>query len=98
MGRWLRVDGEMERSLRQIVGKQLLAGLDRAFCPAMLLRLEAIHVHRQLGWRNDVRQEDEPPAGQLRAVAQVQVFRQGIVLPAACFFDAGTPPETPRCR
>ena len=38
-------------------------------------------------------QKDELPAGHLRAIAQVEVFRQRIVLPATGFFDAGAAPE-----
>src|ERR1043166_5172240 len=75
-------------------GHQFFAGLDRAFRPAMLLRLEAVHVDRQLGGRDHVREENKFPARQLRAVAEVEVFGQRVVLPAACFIDAGTPPET----
>src|SRR5690348_2680996 len=77
-------------------GQQLEAGLDRAFRPAVLLRLEAIHIDRQFRRRDEIRQEYEPPALQLRAVAQVEVLRERIVLPATGIRDARTPPEA-RC-
>ncbi len=72
--------------------KQFLAGLDRALRPAVLLRLEAVHIHRQLSWRDDVRKENELPARKLRAVTQIQVFSQGIMLPPSGLVDAGAPP------
>jgi len=63
--------------------QHLAAGLDRSLGPAVLLRLERIHLHRHLGGRDQVLQEDEAPAAQLRAVAQVEIFGQRVVLPAA---------------
>src|SRR5207247_1056880 len=39
--------------------KQFLAGLDGAFRPTMLLRLEAIHIYRQLRRGNYVWEEDQ---------------------------------------
>ncbi len=54
----------------------------------MLLGLEAVHVNRQLGGRDDVRQENKFPTGELRAVTKIQIFGQRIVLPAARFIDA----------
>ena len=76
--------------------QQFFAGLDRTFRPAMLLRLEAVHVHRQLRRRDDVGKEDKFPARELRAVTQIQILRQRVVLPAAGLFDARPPPETGR--
>ena len=49
----------------------------------MLLRFEAIHIHGQLGRRNDIGEEDELPARELRAITQVEIFRQRVMLPAA---------------
>ncbi len=92
MGRGFELEVKWKRAAPD--GRQeLLAGLDRAFGPAMLLRLEAIHVHRQLGGGNDIWQKDELPAGQLRAITQIEVLRQRIVLPAPSLFDARAAPE-----
>ena len=77
-------------------GQQFLAGLNRAFGPAMLLRFEAVHIDGQLGGRHHVRQENKFPARELRAVAQIEIFGQRVVLPASGFLDAGTPPQTGR--
>ena len=54
----------------------------------MLLRLETIHVYRELGWSNDVRKINELPAGELRPIAQIEVLAQRIVLPPAALLDA----------
>ena len=43
--------------------------------------------------RHEIRQENEAPALELRAVAEVEVFGERIVLPAAGIRDAGAPPE-----
>ena len=59
----------------------------------MLLRLESVHVNRQLRWRDHVRKEDEFPARELRAITQIQIFRQGVMLPTSRLFDAGAPPK-----
>src|SRR5664279_4562057 len=92
MGRGFELEVKWKRTAPD--GRQeFLACLDRALGPAMLLRLEAIHVHRQLGGSNDIWQKDELPAGQLRAITQVEVFCQSIVLPASSLFDARAAPE-----
>ena len=62
----------------------------------MLLRLEAVHVYGQLGGRDYVREENKFPAGELRAITQVEIFGQGIVLLAARFIDARPAPESRR--
>src|SRR6059036_1051357 len=62
----------------------------------MLLRLEAIHVHRQLGRSHNVRKIDKFPARQLGAIAEIEILAQRIILPASALFDTGTPPETSR--
>ena len=46
--------------------------------------------------RHDVGQEHEPPAAQLRAVAEVEIFGQRVVLPAAGVVDRGAPPDAGR--
>ena len=74
-------------------GQELLARLDGAFRPAMLLRFEAIHVHRQLGRSHHVRQEDKAPAGELCAIAQIEIFAKRVMLPATGVLDTGFPPQ-----
>src|SRR6266566_5360145 len=74
--------------------QQFLARLDRTFSPAVLLGLEAIHVDRQLGWRNNICKIDKFPANKLGAIAKVEVFAERISLPASTLLDTGTPPET----
>ena len=76
--------------------QQLLAGLNRALRPAVLLRLEGVHLDRHFGRRHDVGQEDELPAAQLRAIAQVEVFGQRVVLPAAGVADRLAAPHAGR--
>src|SRR4051812_15804618 len=75
-------------------GQQFLARLDRALGPAMLLRLEAVHVHRQLRRRHNVCQINEFPSCQLSAITQIQIFAQGVRLPASTLLDAGSAPKT----
>src|SRR5436190_1772516 len=62
--------------------------------PAMLLRLETVHIHRQLGRSDHVGQINKFPARELRAIAKIQVFAERISLPASTLLDTGTPPET----
>jgi hypothetical protein len=76
--------------------QQFLAGLDGAFGPAVLLRLEAIHVHWQLGRCDDVGKENKFPSRQLRAITQIEIFTEGVVLPAAGFLDACAAPKAGR--
>src|SRR4029453_9795850 len=74
--------------------QQFLARLDRTLCPAMLLRFEAVHVHRQLRWSYHVGKINEFPTHQLSAIAKIEVFAQRIVLPAATLLDTRTSPQT----
>ena len=76
--------------------QQVHARLDRTLRPAMLLRLEAVHIHGQLGRRHQVREENKPPALELRPVAQVQILRQRVMLPTAGIRDARPPPQPGR--
>src|SRR5437588_9225655 len=62
----------------------------------MLLGLEAIHIDRQLCRGNNVGQENKLPAGQLRAITQIQVLGQRVMLPAAGLFNARFSPEPGR--
>ncbi len=59
----------------------------------MLLRLEGVHLDRHFRGRDDVGNEDELPAAQLRTVAEVQVLGQGVVLPTARIFDDPATPD-----
>ena len=69
------------------LGQNLDAGLDEALGPARLLGFEGGHFDGQLGGALDVGQVFELPAGKLRAVAEVGVFGEGVVLPAAAIGD-----------
>ena len=77
-------------------GQEFFTGLNGAFGPAMLLGLETIHVHRQLGRRHDVGKEDKSPTSELGAIAQIEIFTQSIVLPTPGLLDARAPPK-PGC-
>jgi len=77
-------------------GQEFFAGLNGAFGPAMLLGLETIHVHRQLGRRHDVGKEDKFPTSELGAIAQIEIFAKSIVLPTPGLLDARAPPK-PGC-
>src|SRR5919198_3080556 len=74
--------------------QKFLARLDGTFGPAMLLRFETVHVHRQLGRRDHVGEENKSPALELRAIAQIEIFAERVVLPAAGLLDASLAPET----
>jgi hypothetical protein len=67
--------------------------LNRSLGPAMLLRFERIHLDRQLRRRDMIVHEDELPATQLGAIAQVEILGERIVLPAAAVGDRGAPPD-----
>src|SRR5947209_9318178 len=88
-----RFDGERKLAAPNL-RQQFLASLDRTLGPAMLLGLKTVHVDRQFGRRHDVVQKDKFPAGQLRAVTQIEIFTQRIVLPSAGFLDTRLPPQT----
>ena len=94
-----RLDLDLERQIRaQDRRQQLAAGLDRALGPAVLLRLEGVHLDRHFGRRDEVGQEDELPAAQLRAVAQVEILGQRVVLPAARVVDRRRGARCRPCR
>ena len=88
----LHLDGQGQRR-GQDLRQQLLAGLDRALGPAVLLALEGVHLHRDLGRRDHVLQEHEPPALHLRAVGEVEVLGERVVLPAAAVDDRLAAPD-----
>src|SRR5881396_1218482 len=60
----------------------------------MLLRLEAVHVHRQLCRSDNICKINKFPAHELGAIAKVEVLAQGVGLPASTLFDTRTSPET----
>src|SRR2546423_1158230 len=59
----------------------------------MLLGLEAVHVDWQFRRRDDIRQENKFPIGELRTVTQVEILGERVVLPPARFIDARPAPE-----
>src|SRR5204863_4073964 len=76
--------------------QQFFTSLDGAFRPTMLLGLEAIHIDRQFRRGHNVRKENKFPPRQLRAITQIQILRQRVVLPAARLFNARFSPEPGR--
>ena len=74
-------------------GKQFASGLDKPLGPARLLRLEGVHLDRQLRRALDARVIDELPAPELGAITQVSIFGEGVVLPAAGVLDRGSAPH-----
>ena len=84
---------------RQLAGPdapaQLAQGLHAAFGPAKLLAFVGGKLNRDLGRGNHVVVIEGAPAGQLGAVAQIQIFAERILLPAAggWIFDARAPPD-----
>ena len=71
------------------------ASLDRPLGPSELLGAERHDVVGELGGDDDVFAVDEAPAGELGAVAEVQVLGQRVVLPAAAVPDGGLAPHAP---
>ena len=64
--------------------------------PARLLLFVGGQLRRNLPRHFDIGQEERAPAGHLRAVAEVEVFGEGIGGPAAGLFDATPPPNAAR--
>ncbi len=92
-----RLGLDRQRHLRaQDLRQQLAARLDGPLRPAVLLRLERVHLDRHFGRRDEIGDEHELPAAQLSAVAQVQVFGQRVVLPAAGVVDRRAAPDAGR--
>ena len=78
-------------------GKHFLGGLDGARGPAVLLSLERIDVHGQFRGTNHIRKKNKFPAPvHLGAVRQIEIFGQGVVLPAAGGFNRLPAPDA-RC-
>src|SRR5205814_4025972 len=76
--------------------QQLFTSMDGYFRPTMLLGLEAIHIDRKFRRGHNVGKENKFPPRQLRAITQIQILRQRVVLPAARLFNARFSPE-PGC-
>ena len=62
----------------------------------MLLRLERVHLDRDFSRRDDVGEKYETPACELGSVAEIEIFGQRIVLPAAGGSDRLPPPDARR--
>lgn len=73
--------------------EDFFADLNGAFGPAVLLAFEAVHINRKLGGSIDVVKEDEAPAFELGAVAEIHVLGEGVVIPTACVGDGGFAPD-----
>ena len=92
------VGGRLEFDRKRLValpdrGKTLLAALDGAFGPAVLLVFETSHVDRELGGGLNFLEEDEFPALELGPVGEVHVLGEGVMLPAAGVFDGRLAPD-----
>ena len=74
--------GEARQVGLQDARQEFLGGLDGAFGPPVLLALDPGHLHGQLRRTDHVRHKLHPPAPQLGAITQIEVFGQGIRLPA----------------
>ena len=73
--------------------QHLLRCLDEPLGPARLLRLERRHFDGQFGGALNVGEVFEFPSRQLRAVAEVGIFGERVVLPSACVGDGLPPPH-----
>ena len=73
--------------------QNFLGRLHQALGPARLLRFEGVHLHGQFGSAFDLRQVEKLPAAQLRAVGEVGVLGERVVLPAAGVVDGGAAPD-----
>ena len=72
-----------ERRVRPQARHELDADLHETFGPAALLRFEGVHLDGQFRRAVFVYEVDEAPAHELRAEAEVCVFGERVVLPAA---------------
>ena len=79
---------------RKTFREDFFGGLHQALGPAGLLRFEAVHVYRQLGRALDVRQIQKLPAFQLRAIREIGVFGERVVLPAAGLVNGFAAPHS----
>lgn len=74
-------------------GQYFFADLDGPLGPAVLLALETVHVDRKFSRGFDLIEEDETPALELGAVAEIHVFGQCVVLPTSGISDARFAPD-----
>ena len=89
-----RLGLDPERLLRsENAREELPARLDGPLRPAVLLGLEGVHLDRQFGRNDDVRQEVELPPAELGAVAEIEILGQRVVLPAAAVLNRRPPPD-----
>ena len=93
--RWKTASALMLRGLvrAQHARQNFFRRLHQALGPARLLRLEGVHFHGQLGGAFDVRQVEKFPAEELRAVGEIGVLGERVVLPAAGFVDRAAAPH-----
>src|SRR5690606_19908780 len=67
--------------------------LGAALRPTRLLLLVRRNVQRKLSGNNNIRQIEETPAFQLCAIAQIEIFREGDILPAPCVQNGTHAPD-----
>ena len=67
--------------------------LERSARPAVLLAPVRVEAHRQLGRCRDAADVRAPPAGEMRAVRQIEILGERVVEPAACAVEGGPPPD-----
>jgi len=91
--RWKkRLNLNPERQFRsQNRRQQLHRDLRQPLRPSRLLHLETIGLHRQLRQAFDRRNVHEFPALELRAITQIGIFGQRVVLPSARVLDHRSP-------
>src|SRR6202035_1310336 len=73
-----------------------LSGLNQSLGPASLLSFERSHFDRQFGGAFHILQVNKLPSLKLRAIGEIGVFGEGIVLPAPRFFNGPPPPNSGR--
>jgi len=88
--------GEARQVCLQDLWQEFLRGLDRAFGPPVLLAFDARHLHGQLRRTDDVRHKLHTPTPQLGAITQIEVFGQGICLPATSVINRLPAPDPSR--
>ena len=79
-----------------MVGRSFLQVWIEPFVQRCCCDLKPFMSTGKFGRGDHVREEDELPAGELRAITQIEIFGQRVVLPAARLLDADCPPEPGR--
>ena len=95
VSRSLRLDRQAVRAPPDARQKET-RGLDAALGPTFLLDLYGAHLRRQLARNLHVTQKDEAPPGELRPVAQVEIFSQRCRPPASRILHTRPPPHPGR--